>query len=552
MSSLFIGQRKWKSILSIVIFVLIVAVNFIVITFGMRMKSVVAVKNWVSEVATDISTKDFKIEDLYVEYTSVPQNKECNIPINATNASVAGLRYESLTPDVFVLTDGNKLCHVKGKLFDDNDDHIGILRVTSVYDKSFQKDIELTFYKGYAEDVKVYVIRYDGKDGDKYIVHKDTPFAFYYKSGESYISADYEYDHEFFERSGDKFIPLKTGETSITFNYTNYLIKTFTFVVQDKWAGTSFDDVKIYGTPVETEVDATQLKIGKGYTFYPMKDGNKQYFPISITCDDSRVKIKPTGYFYCGTVGTYTLNIISEYGLTTKEVTFIGDVVKPIISGPKLKKQEDGTYTMTMYNNVQRYIGVRFPVYTADTRLSFEYDSSDFDVTYYRYEYDNNTIYVTPNFVGTRQFVIVVGKGTAEENSIIININSESEGINGIVRKVKNYLTKGASHIILFFLTGIAMVLLLVFAARKWPLWAKILFASLFSIVLGGIEELIQMTEPGRFPSAIDVFGYDLVSYVVGMFLCWAVIAIISKCIFDYKKKKGIYAPYERETTKNE
>ena len=552
MSSLFIGQRKWKSILSIVIFVLIVAVNFIVITFGMRIKPVVAVKKWVYDVATDISTKDFKIEDIYAEYTSVPQNRECNIPINATNASVAGLRYESLTPDVFVLTDGNTVCHVKGKLFDDNEDHIGILRVTSTYDKSFQKDIELTFYKGYAKDVKAYVTRYDGKDGDKYIVHKDSPFAFYYKSGTSWIDADYEYDSDYFERSGDKFIPLKTGETTITFNYTNYLIETFTFVIQDRWAGTSFDDVIVCNYPKEIELNPSDLRIGGGYTFYPVKDGNRQYFPISITSDDPHITIKKSGYFTATTAGTYTLSLISEYGIATKTVTFTGNVVQPSLSEHSLKQEEDGTYSISMYRNVERSIGVTFPVYTADTRLNFEYDSHDFAIWYSRYNYSENTLYITPKFVGTKQLTIVVGKGTPEESRMIINVNSESEGIYGIVKAVRNYLTKGASHIILFFLTGIAMVLLLVFAARKWPLWAKILFASLFSIVLGGIEELIQMTEPGRFPSAIDVFGYDLISYVVGMFLCWAVIAIISKCIFDYKKKKGIYAPYERETTKNE
>ena len=60
------------------------------------------------------------------------------------------------------------------------------------------------------------------------------------------------------------------------------------------------------------------------------------------------------------------------------------------------------------------------------------------------------------------------------------------------------------------------------------------------------------MTEPGRFPSATDVFGYDFVPYIVGMLLCWAIISIINICIFKYKTKKGIYVPYVREIPKNE
>ena len=550
MSSLFITQKKWKSILALIIFILVVAVNFIVISFGMKITPIVDMLHKAQEIATDVSTKDFKIEDITVNTTRVMENRQTSLGVYATNSSAAGLRFESLTPDVFEMARGNTLSTVLGKLFDDNEEHKGILRVTSIYDKSFSKDVEITFYKSYNKHFEAVLTRHNGMEGEKYVVYKDSPFYFHYDNGKSKVPVQYVFNEEYLTNSEDQFIPKKTGETSVTVQYNNTYEKTFNVVIKDAWAQVGYDDIIISNYPIETDANPLDLKIGYGYSAYILKDNQRQYYPISITSPDSDILFN-SGYFYAATPGEYTINVEYENNIITKNVKFTGDIIVPTIKSKFIQKTEDG-YTVSAYKNGSRSINVNFTETTADTRLTFEFDSNDFDITYKRDTYDRNTLTVKPKYAGTKTFTVVVGKGTEQESKIVFTVNAASDGIQSLVSRVKKIFQKGASHILLFFGTGIAMVLLLIFCLRKWPLWGKVLFALPFGIILGGIEELIQMTEPGRYPSAIDVFGYDFVSYVVGMLLCWAIIAIVNICVFKYKKKKGIYAPYVREIPKNE
>ena len=57
MSSLFIVQKKWKSILSLIVFIFVVAVNFVVISFGMRIKPIVNMVHKAQEIATDVRVR---------------------------------------------------------------------------------------------------------------------------------------------------------------------------------------------------------------------------------------------------------------------------------------------------------------------------------------------------------------------------------------------------------------------------------------------------------------------------------------------------------------
>ena len=91
MDNFLIRNKTWKKIFSIIFFVLIVAVNFTVIAFGTKIKPIMEVRSSVKQLATDISTKNFKLEDVYAINTSIPQNREMLVNVNPTNTSESGL-----------------------------------------------------------------------------------------------------------------------------------------------------------------------------------------------------------------------------------------------------------------------------------------------------------------------------------------------------------------------------------------------------------------------------------------------------------------------------
>lgn len=549
LTSLFVKQKKWKSIFSIVFFILVLLVNFVVISFGTKISPVMNLRAKVIDVATQIATKDFKIEDIYFTRTRVPQNYAINLGVYATNSETPGLRFESLTPEVFVLAKNSTVSTVKSKLFDDNEEHVGILRVTSIYDKSFVKDVEITFYKSYNKKFKAEITRTGGLNSDnRYILYKDSPFTFDYESGTSKVPVQYTYDENMFYRKGDVFTPKTLGNSTITIKYMDK-VETCDVVVQDNNSKDSFNRIQTYGYPTtRTTIDPNKLLVGTKYTIFPMNGDDKLFIPLELTCKNSKVTTDGY-YFYAEEPGTYTIKLKCVYGEMEQQVTIGGTFEIPYIYGHAITEVDDG-YELTVTEGVERWFSAHFYNETSDMRLNFEYNKNDFYVGYTK-EKNGASIKVITNFVGEKSFNIVVGKGTENETKLKVNVKSESQGMYGVVSKLKREFVKAASHLALYFVLGIALVLLYLHAARKLPLVFKIAVAIPLGIGLGALEEWIQTFEPGRFASTEDVFLYDFAPYVIGILLTWAVIAIVCRIRYIKKKKTGLFAPYVRDISKN-
>lgn len=231
-----IVQKKWKKVLAIILSVCALVGNFVVITVGLNL-------NFVREVYRKVTNKAYSkvttVEDIVCvnATTNIPMNTSYPLSIYPSNTitSYAKLIFESLTPEVFSLPNGNKSSFVKSAVFDDDEVHTGILRVTSETDSKFQKDLELTFKKRYDDTFKPVINRMGGKLSDgSYRVYEGVSFYFAYqwKTNTTQKELTFEYDEEFFDHPNiNCFTPKKSGTTTITIKYYDRASWTFNLSV---------------------------------------------------------------------------------------------------------------------------------------------------------------------------------------------------------------------------------------------------------------------------------------------------------------------------------
>ena len=232
MTKYVIVQKRWKKILAIILFTCALVGNFLVITVGLNLDFVKKVYQRVTKMGYQ---KAVHIEDIVylnpINDISMDTNYLINIyPTNATSTE-GKLVFTSMTPEVFTLTKNKYTSYVRSAVFDDEEVHKGILRVTSENDKSFVKDLELCFRKKYDDTFKPIPNRVGIKEDDgSYRVYLDTLFVFSIrmKAGTTEKEFSMDYDESFFDHPTEyAFIPKQEGKTQITIHY--YDRKTWTF-----------------------------------------------------------------------------------------------------------------------------------------------------------------------------------------------------------------------------------------------------------------------------------------------------------------------------------
>ena len=542
-----IVQRKWKKVLAIILFVCALVGNFMVITVGLNLSFV---KNVYYKVTKRAYSKIVTVEDVVClnPTQNIPMDTNYLINIYPTNTTsgYGKLVFESLTPEVFVLTRNNKYSYVKSAVFDDDELHKGILRVTSETDPKFVKDIELTFAKRYDDTFKPVINRMGSKLSDgSYRVYVGTGFYFAYlwKTYTTEKDLIFEYDEEFFDHPNRNcFIPKKTGTSSITIKYYDRNSWTFDLTVEEV-TKTTVNDFKIYRYPSSTKaIDGNSLIIGASYYIFPVEDTTKRFVPYTITSSDSSIlNIDQYKIIYPKKEGTATLTITTENETITKEF-----VVEPeyVVTLPTLKSKyqdPEDKKKINVYYDISCSPSLVYNTTRASHDVTLVYDQS-FMTVKYKGTGSSGTLTITAKQQGESPLTMIYGEGTDDQKEITFTINTMQASVSSKAKQILNYYKKGYSHVALFFILGMGAMLFGIYVIYKWRFYYKLGFVLGFGLLWGALEEFIQKFIPGRSASWKDIFFYDWFSYLLGVaFLTIGVLVILlnKRAITKGKTKKN-------------
>lgn len=541
MKGVTIVRYRWQTIISIVLFCMAVLGNFIIITFGNDIKSVRKISN---KVRKEAQSQSMTVEDIGTirSLTNIPMDTDYYLNVYIKNGPTQGLRFESLNPEVFTLPNGKVSSLVHSAVFDDDLPHEGVLRVTSIYDKNFTKDLTLSFNKRYLATFKPTINRIGAYDsGSKsYKAYVDCEFYFYYPF-ETYTTerkVEAEYDTEFFEhRNMYTFKPLKTGTTTITLKYYDRGTVTYTINIVDV-SMFDYNNILFYTYPWGAAVKNDELVMGSRYYLLPAQDSTKRFLIHEIEISDTSILSISSNYVLSPKKeGEVDVTIRSAYGdAVTKRVKVIkqAEVYEPLLTGTKYR-DDDNDKQLNFEIDTTYRATISYKLSKALQDVTLLYDEDFMEASYVARE-TYGVLVVKTKKLGTSPITFVYREGEEDEESFTFLISS-TEKSTSIFKNLTEYYHKGLSHCALFFIVGIGAMLMLVYVLYNMKHWLRAVLGLGFGLFLGGLEEFIQIFIPNRTPSAKDVFFYDWLFYIMGALITMVVI-VLSYTIINKKKKE--------------
>ena len=189
-----------------------------------------------------VPLKTVKVEDVELsipQYYVVGREHELRYTVYPQTTEDAGLKFESLDPDVFKVNGNSRIVGLRTE----EENTSGRLRITSSGNPDFEKIVDLEFKKTYPAGLTFEIYKwkttYD-EETKAYDWQKDVPIYLTYKliAGSDAISeagVTFTYDEEYIEKVNDyKFIPRKeTGDapTAITCTASNGKAVTLNFKI---------------------------------------------------------------------------------------------------------------------------------------------------------------------------------------------------------------------------------------------------------------------------------------------------------------------------------
>lgn len=525
-----IKKKGWLKALFIIIFIFVVAFNVTIITIGTNSKLTSKIYSLVVKKAY-VNTDNVKIDKLTFMHNInyLPANKEICINVSAPGVTEPGLRFKSLTPDVFELTRGSKYSYVKTTYENDGTPHKGKLRIYSINDSTFVKDYEITFRDNYQKDFSVITKRCGAFKDGFYTAYVGTPIYFSYDFSDITNKKEVEiiYNEDEFDKiTNYQLVPKKAGQFSIKYRYYDLYEEEFKYNVIENTEHL-FNNFDVYESVTQTKINS-KLECGETYYLMPTYNGKLIYEPYELeSSDETIISFTQNRSLVVNDTGNVTITIKAKDCTISKELVIDKEVAIPYFSEQYYDK---------VTNTLRCKVGTEISEWVYFTKSGYiltptlEYDHDYFELSVKESSSTGAYFYFEGKKAGETILKLIYSNET-ESKTKTINIEVFQNGLAIYAEKLKMFFVKGSSHMALFMITGMATLMFVVFAIYKAKKWFKIVFISLFGLILGLIEEFIQLFMKGRTSSLVDAFVYDWMSYLFGLlvagFLLLSIVQII-------------------------
>lgn len=441
----------------------------------------------------------------------------------------AGLIFTSMDPDYLKVT---KLGAVTANMTFEGDTLDASIKITSLYDKDFEKIVTFRFVKKYPEDFRV-VYFTKGYGYSAKSLYIGVPVYVYTSvsssQNEAYNMKDYEieYDDEYFDLAEDgALIPKRVteGGNTLTFSatYGNGATKeSASFVIKRYENGMpDVDKITVNGSTddVIEMKRSTQIAIKLFNNEKPVASD----FSVSFS-DENGLTMNKAGAYYFTKPGDRTMTVTLPNG-TSK--TFLLKI-QNIISAPIIDNEEIlETGNLTISSLGSKIVNYSFEKGATYKTIKLEYDKEIVSISS-----GSGRLVIKPKRDGATTVKMILDDGIERvETSFTVEVKMDNPISSLRLRLINNaslWVPKVFGHGALFVLLSFSAMLMFYYIEMK-STFAKVALYTLSGLSVAFITEFIQLFIPKRTGRLADIL-IDMGGFLVGTGLICALRALKKK-----------------------
>lgn len=469
--------------------------------------------DWFEAKANAARIDDVTVELDYDELLAGSSYRPLYTPIGDIRGD-AGLIFTSLDPEHLTVTSNGVIS--SDKTFE-GDVLSAEIKITSKYDKDFEKRVRFTFVKKYPESCEVSYFLSGYGYGAQTLYTGVPVYVFSTVTSENDPNmTDYEliYDTEHFERREDGgLIPVKAtlpGEkTSFSVRYGNGLIGTseqieiseLTSDMQD------VDEIRIENS----KEDFFEIKRGESLVINLYSGGERIASDFTLSFDNGDgVSMSRTGNPRFNTAGEIYMTVTAPNGFSrTVRVSTVNVISPPIFTDSHLSERK---YIEMLDTDTVSCL-FTFDTGTTYDRVEYEYDKNIIQLTS-----DARSFRIIGKSAGTTVLKLIVDDGFQRvEDSITVRVEKDTRLLSIFRENVKTFVPKILGHFSAFILLAVFAMNMFKYS-RIRPFFIRFPIYLLTGLWVAVFTEYLQTVIPDRTGSARDVL-IDMTGFLVGTVL---------------------------------
>lgn len=402
------------------------------------------------------------------------------------------------------------------------DKTVAEIKITSNFDKTFEKIITVNLEKRYPETFEArYAVQSLGYVTSYVFVGIPVLPYVHPTSDTPYSETDFTaiYDENYFrEGEGSELIPIKataSGErTSITLVFPNgQSAQTHEFEIRKQPAPIEeFDEIVLYKM-----WDKPDDVIGNNYFIQLMKEGKRVYSEYELTIDGKAVALGERYNLIYNKAGTSTVTVTLPSGFSkSAEIT-----VKNILSLPIIENTGENDTLAVTYRNDTAF------AYSFDSSSTHKWITLEYDKKVLSASYVGDKLFIRGLKVGDHKLTVVVDDGTQRiEKTFTVTVSKSLNVFQIMLQDPSYFVAKILGHLLGFGLLSVLALNMFRFIGRKRNPLLVLLDYSGCALCIAATTEFIQYFIPDR-SGTFDDIVYDMISYYIGTAVTLGVAAIV-------------------------
>ena len=427
----------------------------------------------------------------------------------------AGLVFTSMNPEYLTVS---MVGAVAAKTTFEGDSLDASVKITSKYDKDFEKIVTFRFVKKYPEQFKVvhFMKGYGYSSKILYIGIPVYAYSSVLSTNPPHNMQDYRivYDEDYFDLAEDgALIPKRetADGKSLTFKvvYGNGVSgESASFEIRE--LESSIADVDEIRVNNSTD-DVIDMKNGSPIVITLFNNRKRVASDYSLTFNsEDGLAVNKAGMYYYKTPGDRSMTITLPNGMSKTFSLRIRNIISaPIIEDEEIQK----TRHISISGKDSQIVNYRFEDGVTYKTLTFDYDKEIIILTP-----GSNRIVITPLKEGTTTVKMILDDGAERlEESFTVEVKASTSLRAKLMQNVSYWFPK-------FFGHGGLFLLLAFFAMNMFKhldvdgLFARFLLYSMSGLSVAFISEFMQMFMPKRSASMTDI-AIDMGGFLLGTLL---------------------------------
>lgn len=418
----------------------------------------------------------------------------------------AKLRFEALDN---TLTVDKTTGTVKGTVTDRQSSE-GRVRITSLFDTTFEKIITFKFKKKYPTSLETkYVSPSVGYDSS--ILYTGVPVYIYFKlpTDSDYSKDGYTliYDEEYFTlREDGALIPIKStsGSKKLSFTYRTpegVEAVSKSFKISGGGTVTDFDEISLYKMGNKPEGI-----VGSSYFIFLLKDGKRVHTDYTLTYDKKYIIKSSTYSLSYKKSGDTTLTVTLPNGFS-RSIDIHADNV---MCYPDFGNMADGDGVIKLYQNKSVSFNYSYETGTTYRSLKLDYNSDAVKITD-----SGSTLLFTGKKLGDYKLTVAVDDGQERlEHTYTVRVMLHDNLADLIKFNSTIFVSKYLGHLCGFGMLAIFAVNMFRFFERRRRVLTVLAYLGCAGVI-AVLTEFCQYFIPKRTASVEDM-GIDMASYLLG------------------------------------